>query len=33
MTEDILKNVHNPRIYAKYAKNGDDYSFVDNTLG
>jgi len=30
MTEDILNNVHNPRVYAKYVKNGEEYSFVDN---
>jgi len=32
MTEDILNNVHNPRVYAKYVKNGEEYSFVDNDL-
>jgi len=32
MTEDILNNVHNPRVYAKYVKNGEEYSFVENDL-
>jgi hypothetical protein len=32
MTEDILNNVNNPRVYAKYVKNGEEYSFVDNDL-
>jgi hypothetical protein len=29
MMEDILKNVTNPRIFAKYVKNGEEYSFVN----
>ena len=28
MTEDILNNVNDPRVYAKYVKNGEEYSFV-----
>ena len=29
MTEDILNNVLNPRVYAKYVKNGEEYAFAE----